>query len=70
VKEDPGSDKDCSPLQVRAAHDCAALLCGRRNTCNGEIKRREKIFHPKQLCGFLIFATLREIFLIEAWKLD
>jgi len=23
-------------LQVRAAHACAALLCGRHNTCNGE----------------------------------
>jgi hypothetical protein len=23
-------------LQVRAAHACAAFLCGRRNTCNGD----------------------------------
>jgi len=33
-------------------------------------KRRKKIFHPKQLCGFLIFSALLEIFLIEAWTLD
>jgi len=45
-------------LQVRAAHACAALLCGRRNTCNGEnfISRKEKIngankYSSFQLCG-------------------
>jgi len=33
-------------------------------------KRREKIFQPEQLCGFLIFVTLREIFLIEGCTLN
>jgi len=27
-------------LQVRAEHACAALLCGKRNTCNGEKSQR------------------------------
>ena len=48
-------------LQVHAEPDYEVLLCGRRNTCNGD--KAQKILRPKQLCGFLIFATLLEVFL-------